>query len=97
MSTGAGQAPMKTALEILEDNLTTFVAGLDHDLATMKRIAPTFSALFAETALSVLVLEYALYKKGVLAGDDVGEALAEAREVVRRVRVRADLGPAGRA
>ena len=87
----------RSALEVLEDNLASFVSGLDNDLATMKRIAPTFSALFAETALSVLVLEYALCKKGVLGGDDVGEALAEAREAVKRISARAELSRAGRA
>lgn len=88
---------MKSVQDTLEDNLASFVAALEPDLGKMRRVAPGFVACFAEAALVAIVLEYALRKKGLLADDEITEALAEAQDALKRVQGRGGLIRAGSA
>ena len=86
---------MKTPTEILEEQLAFFAAELEPDLDRLRDLAPRFVSLFTETVLNTLVLEHALRKKGLLAGNDFTDATREAQEAMKRVRARGVMSPAG--
>ena len=88
---------MRTPAEILEDQLATFTAELAPDLDRLRDLVPRFISLFTETALSTLVLEHALRKKGLLAGEELTDAMLEAQEAMKRIRARGVMNPVGRA
>lgn len=88
---------MNSAGEILEDNLVSFVAGLDLDFAKLHEIAPRFLALFTEAVLSMLVLEYAIRKKGLLDDQELSDALLDAQTALERIRTKRGVIAAGRA
>ena len=88
---------MRTPTEILEEQLTFFTAELAPDLDRLRDLVPRFVSLFTETALSTLVLEHALRKKGLLAGDELTEAMVEAQKAMKRIQARGTVSPAGRA
>ena len=86
---------MKTPTEILEEQLAFFAAELEPDLDRLRDLAPRFVSLFTETVLNTLVLEHALRKKGLLAGDELIDATLEAQKAMKRVRARGVMSPAG--
>ena len=86
---------MRTPSEILEEQLSFFTAELAPDLDRLRDIAPRFVSLFTETALSAIVLEHALRKKGLLDGDDLTDAMLEAQEAMKRLRARGAMSEAG--
>jgi hypothetical protein len=77
---------MKSPTEILEQNLAGFMATLDPDLDDLRRLAPGLVRLLTETALSLFTIEYALRKKGLLAADEVADALVASQDVIERIR-----------
>ncbi len=87
----------RTTIQVLEDNLMALMAELGPDLDRVRRIAPRFVTLFTETALSVVVLEHALRKKGVVHPDELTDALEEAQEAMQRIRRRGGMPFVGRA
>ncbi|TMA46789.1 MAG: hypothetical protein E6J83_05775 [Deltaproteobacteria bacterium] len=91
------ESPTRTPAESLEEHLRVFMAQLGPDLDRLRRFAPRFVSLFTETALAVIVLEHVLRKKGMIAEHDLSDGLGEALEVIKRLRARAVLSPAGRA
>jgi hypothetical protein len=93
----AEDARGRNSIEVLEDNLTALIAELGPDLDRVRSFAPRFVSLFTETALSVVVLEHALRKKGIVEPDEMTAALEEAQDAMKRIRGRASVGPAGRA
>src|SRR5439155_16695856 len=88
---------MRTHTEILEEQLASFTAELAPDLDRLHHLVPRFASLFTETALSTLVLEHALRKKGLLAGDELTDAMLEAQVAMKRIRSRGAMIPVGRA
>jgi hypothetical protein len=75
-------------LATLENQLALFIAGLDADLDALREVAPRFVSLFTETTLSVLTLEYALRRKGVLDDDELTQAIVDAQDALQRIRRR---------
>jgi hypothetical protein len=88
---------MKTAEEMLEANLSGFIAALNPHMDRIREVAPGVVGLLAETALGLFALDYALRKKGLLDSEEMTDALTEAQEAVRRLRARGDVFSAGSA
>jgi hypothetical protein len=68
-----------TPADVLRANVDALMTALDTDLAQLRLVAPAFSGLMTETAISLLVIEYVLREKGVIEGPDMQEALQLAR------------------
>jgi hypothetical protein len=68
-----------TPADVLQANVSALMSALQTDLAQLQLVAPAFSSLMTETALSVLVIEYVLREKGLIEGPDMRDALHLAR------------------
>jgi hypothetical protein len=91
------EPPMSDPDQVLEENLAIFISELEPELERLRELAPRFVALFTETTLSVLTLEHALRKKGVLAADEMTQAVIDAQDALQRIRARRRVAAAGTA
>jgi hypothetical protein len=95
---------MKSAADVLEDDLTSFMSSLDPELNRMSDLSGELRdmvagmlGLFTQTALSIFVLEYAIREKGLVTSEEMRSALLAAQDVLQRIRARGGVLPAGNA
>ena len=74
-----------TARDSLEEGLSGLMEALGPDLDRMRRVSPHLASILVQTSVSLLVLEYVLQAKGLVAREELMLAVAEAQGVVRRL------------
>ena len=86
-----------SSAEVLERNMAELMHGLQPEFAEIHAFAPSFVGLMTETAVTVLVLEYVLRDKGLIAPGEIQDALRLARSMARAGGQLGSMTPAGRA